>query len=69
MRSVPTVGGISRPKVSSNMRSAVGSRADFRKEDYILADESTDVGELIASFDWGDADSTPPLVAKGLCNA
>ncbi|KID78867.1 uncharacterized protein G6M90_00g025780 [Metarhizium brunneum] len=39
------------------------------KEDYILADESTDVGKLIASFDWGDADSTPPLVAKGLCNA
>ncbi|KAG8425609.1 hypothetical protein J3458_002291 [Metarhizium acridum] len=39
------------------------------KEDYILADESTNVGKLIASFDWGDADSTPPLVAKGLCNA
>lgn len=51
------------------MRSAVGSKADFRKEDYILADESTGVGKLIASFDWGDADSTPPLVAKGLCNA
>ncbi|TWU76328.1 hypothetical protein ED733_005946 [Metarhizium rileyi] len=39
------------------------------KDDYILADGSTDVGKLIASFDWGDADSTPPLVADGLCNA
>ncbi|KAG6073366.1 hypothetical protein E4U16_004732 [Claviceps sp. LM84 group G4] len=41
----------------------------FGKEDYILADSSTEVGKLIASFDWGDADSTPPRVADGLCDA
>ncbi|KAK2594315.1 hypothetical protein QQS21_007960 [Conoideocrella luteorostrata] len=40
-----------------------------KKEDYILADGSTDIGKLIASFDWGDADSTPPSVAEGLCAA
>ncbi|KAG5989667.1 hypothetical protein E4U54_004285 [Claviceps lovelessii] len=40
-----------------------------KKEDYILADPSTETGKLIASFDWGDADSTPPLVAEGLCTA
>ncbi|KHN93973.1 Necrosis inducing [Metarhizium album ARSEF 1941] len=55
---------------SRSLRSVLGGgRADFSKGNYILADESTDVGKLIASFDWGDADSTPPLVAKGLCNA
>ncbi|KAG6025406.1 hypothetical protein E4U41_001532 [Claviceps citrina] len=40
-----------------------------KKEDYILADSSTEVGKLIAGLSWGDADSTPPLVAKGLCDA
>ncbi|KAG6299926.1 hypothetical protein E4U09_007629 [Claviceps aff. purpurea] len=40
-----------------------------KTEDYILADSSTEVGKLIASFDWGDADSTPPRVADGLCDA
>ncbi|KAG5923536.1 hypothetical protein E4U42_004922 [Claviceps africana] len=40
-----------------------------KREDYSLADSSTEVGRLIASLNWGDADSTPPLVAEGLCDA
>jgi hypothetical protein len=38
-------------------------------DDYILADRSTDVGRLIAGLSWGAADSTPPIVADGLCEA
>lgn len=37
--------------------------------DYIRADRSTDVGNLIASFNWGDATSYPALVNDGLCSA
>ncbi|UNI23273.1 hypothetical protein JDV02_009104 [Purpureocillium takamizusanense] len=39
------------------------------RDDYIRADRSTDVGRLIASFDWGDASSNPPSVHDGLCTA
>ncbi|OAA32327.1 hypothetical protein AAL_01659 [Moelleriella libera RCEF 2490] len=40
-----------------------------KKDDYIRADKSTRIGRLIAQFEWGDADSTPPAVAEGLCDA
>ena len=37
-------------------------------EDYIRADRSTDVGKLIASFDWDHASSYPALVHDSLCS-
>ncbi|QPG95091.1 hypothetical protein C2857_007638 [Epichloe festucae Fl1] len=39
-----------------------------KTNDYVLADESSEVGKFIARYDWGEADSTPPLVAKRLCD-
>ncbi|GAB0138644.1 hypothetical protein EsDP_00006870 [Epichloe bromicola] len=40
-----------------------------QRKNYIRADKSTKVGKFIASFNWGEADSTPPKVADGLCKA
>lgn len=63
-----TRGGIFPNEVSQTCQVS-DVRANSCTGDYILADGSTDVGKLILSFSWGDADSTPPSVAKGLCEA
>ncbi|KAG8425612.1 hypothetical protein J3458_002295 [Metarhizium acridum] len=40
-----------------------------KRDDYIRADRSTDIGRLLGSFNWGDASSNPPSVHDGLCTA
>ncbi|QUC17383.1 uncharacterized protein UV8b_01624 [Ustilaginoidea virens] len=40
-----------------------------QRGDYILADLSTSIGRLIASFDWHEADASPNKVAAKLCSA
>ncbi|RFU81836.1 necrosis inducing [Trichoderma arundinaceum] len=37
--------------------------------DYLRADGSTALGQLLGSLNWGDASSNPPSVHNGLCSA
>ncbi|KAM7190478.1 hypothetical protein V8F33_009461 [Rhypophila sp. PSN 637] len=39
------------------------------KGDYLRADQSTPLGNAIASYNWGDATSNPASVHDGLCSA
>ncbi|KAK0657773.1 hypothetical protein B0T16DRAFT_315062 [Cercophora newfieldiana] len=39
------------------------------KGDYVLADPSTKIGQKIAGFEWGFAESFPGKVHEGLCEA
>ncbi|KAK3987650.1 hypothetical protein QBC44DRAFT_331011 [Cladorrhinum sp. PSN332] len=39
------------------------------KSDYLRADRSTELGQLIAGFNWGSASSNPAAVHDGLCAA
>ncbi|KAK4465102.1 hypothetical protein QBC42DRAFT_283728 [Cladorrhinum samala] len=40
-----------------------------QKNDYLRADRSTALGNLLAGFEWGSASSNPPAVHDGLCSA
>ncbi|CAM1504440.1 Fc.00g020310.m01.CDS01 [Cosmosporella sp. VM-42] len=40
-----------------------------KRENFIRADTSTDIGRLIGGFNWGDATSNPAHVHESLCSA
>ena len=39
-----------------------------KKEDLVLSGRNSTMGELISSFDWGSADSPPPIVEDRVCS-